>query len=411
VRSENNKTGEIVNGLWQNFRFTRFYASMTLSNFGDWIDIFALQIIFVHEFHASPLIMGALAFLYFIPAILFGPIAGVFADRHSKRNIMVITDILSAGLTIGLILSQNTTTALILILIRSSIASLNSPTQQAYIKQVVPNENLLQASSYTTISFQLAKILGPTLGAVLLLLASPRICLGINVATFIASFLVLLNLPIDKPIGIKSSLMKVTAWVDDVKNGSMFVWRHFLLRTAIFLTSIWFLCSMIYNSQLAIFLQHVLPQKANMLGYVIGLEGCGAVIAGTILSRHKDIVSYAPYFFVAFFLVGFGTLGIAYYQATWSQLFLFALAFIRGIGGGIGGVVSGYLIRKESYEKQIGCVYGISSATQNLALAIGTLLSGVLVLQFGTHEAYIGLAAVMFLLAFGTLFLLRKNLS
>lgn len=150
--------------LWKNFRFTRFFASMTISNFGDWLDIFALQIIFVHDFHASPMTMGLLAFLYFIPAILLGPFAGVVADRYSKRNVMVITDILSAGLTIGLVLSQNTMIALIFILMRSSIASLNSPTQQAYIKLVVPTEKLLQASSYTTISFQLSKILGPILG-------------------------------------------------------------------------------------------------------------------------------------------------------------------------------------------------------------------------------------------------------
>ncbi len=41
--------------IWQNFRFTRFFISFVTGNLDDWFDIFALQIIFVHEFHASPL--------------------------------------------------------------------------------------------------------------------------------------------------------------------------------------------------------------------------------------------------------------------------------------------------------------------------------------------------------------------
>jgi len=37
------------NNLWKNFRFTRFLTSMTINNFGDWFDVFALQIIFANE--------------------------------------------------------------------------------------------------------------------------------------------------------------------------------------------------------------------------------------------------------------------------------------------------------------------------------------------------------------------------
>jgi len=83
--------------------------------------------------------------------------AGAIADRYSKRDVMIITDILSAGLTIGLLLSQSILSALTLIFIRSAIYSLNAPTQQAYVKEVVPYTQLLEVSSYTTISFSLAK--------------------------------------------------------------------------------------------------------------------------------------------------------------------------------------------------------------------------------------------------------------
>jgi len=397
--------------LWQNFRFTRFLASMTINNLGDWFDIFALQIIFIREFNASPLIMGALAFLYFIPAILFSPLAGVIADRYSKRNVMIITDIMSAVLTAGLLFSQNILTALLLILVRSSIFSLNSPTQQAYIKQVVPNDNLLEASSYTTISFHLAKILGPILGAVILISFPARTCLGINVVSFIVSFLILFTLPIDKPVLVQKNHGGIFDWLNSIKSGGKLIWHNILLRTTVFLTMVWFLCSMVYNSQLVVLLKYLLPQNINILGYLLGAEALGAVFAGTILSRRKNIFSYAGYFSVAFLLISVGTLGLSFYQVAWPIIFLYIAPLVRGIGSGIGMVTYSYLIRKESPEQQIGCISGISSATQNLALATGTLLSGVLVLQLGIREVYFGIAFAMFLLSLSMLMLLKQLIS
>lgn len=78
------------NSLWNNSKFTRLLASWRISGMGDWFDIFTLQLIFARELNASPVIMWLFAFLYFVPAVLFSPLAGVIADHYSKRNIIII---------------------------------------------------------------------------------------------------------------------------------------------------------------------------------------------------------------------------------------------------------------------------------------------------------------------------------
>ena len=58
----------------------------------------------------------------------------------------------------------------------------------------------------------------------------------------------------------------------------------------------------------------------------------------------------------------------------------------------------------------MGCVYGISSAAQNLAMGVGTLLSGVLVIYLGAREVFIGVAGIMLLLAIIAFILLNRSI-
>ncbi|MGD9108255.1 MAG: MFS transporter [Gammaproteobacteria bacterium] len=394
--------------IWQNFRFTRFFISFSIGNLGDWFDVFALQIIFVHEFHASPIIMGVLALFYFIPGVVFGPFAGAFADRFSKRNIMMAVEIICGLLTAGLFFSANILTALLLLLIRSGICSISGPAEQAYIKQVVPTEQLLQATSYTSIVFQMCKVLGPILGAVILIYFPARSCLAINAVSFVLSAIILITLPRDKPVLLVEQQTKCNL-LQDIKIGGRYIWQHRLIRNTFGIMIIWFTCSMIRMSQLAIFINHLLPNNTRALGYVIGLDGLGAVIAGTILSKKGDIRNYHFCFVAGFLLLGVGTLGIAIYQISWPLILFYLPPFVLGLGSGICMVVYGFFVKKESLEHQVGCVSGIGSALQNTALAFGTILGGLLIIQFGVREVYIGLSVAMFILATATIFLLKSK--
>lgn len=394
--------------IWQNFRFTRFFVSLSIGSLGDWFDVFALQIIFVHEFHASPMVMGVLALFYFMPGVAFGPFAGAFADRYSKRDIKMVVDIICALLTIGLFFSSNILAALLLLFIRSGVSSIVGPAEQAYIKQVVPVKQLLQAASYTSIVLQMCKVLGPILGAVLLIYFPARSCLAINAVSFVFSAMILITLPRDKPILLVEQREKCNL-LQDIKVGISYIWQHQLMRNVFGVVIIWFTCSMIRMSQFAIFINHLLPNNTRALGYVIGLEGLGAVIAGTILSNRGSIKNYCMYFIVGFLFLGVGTLGIAVYQVAWPLALFYISPLVLGFGSGICMVTYGFIIQKESLQHQVGCVSGIGSALQNTALAIGTILGGLLIIQFGAREVYVGLAVVMFILATATIFLLKSK--
>jgi MFS family permease len=393
--------------IWKNLKFTRFFISFTIGNLGDWFDVFALQIIFVHEWHVSPVLMSILILSYFLPSVILSPIAGVFADRVSKRNLMLYTDGCAALLTIGLYFSSNITAALVLLIIRSCVVSFNVPAQQAYVKHVVTDKQLLKASSYTTIVFQMCKVVGPVLGAAVLIYMSARMSLAINALSFIISVLVLVTLPKDNAANNVSE-HRDKHWKKDVLTGIIYIWNTGLVRVTLMLVTAWFFCSLVRQTQLAIFLKHLLPHHPNALGIFMGIDGFGAVITSMLLSRKKAIQRHDAYFSLGFLLLGLGILGLSIYQATWPHYLLYLLALIIGLGTGIQLVNYSYIIKKATPNEHMGRVSGAASALQNAALTMGTLSSGFLVLQFGIREVYLGLAAMMLILSICSVIFMRQ---
>lgn len=396
--------------IWKNVEFTKFFVSFTVGNIGDWFDIFALQIILVHEWHASPIVMGLLLLVYFLPAIVLNPIAGVWADKVSKRNLMIYTDLIAALLTMGLFLSTNITQALIILFIRSCIVSINSPAQQAYIKCIVKDDHLLQASSYTTVVFQMCKVVGPMLGALVLIIASARMCLAINACSFIFSAFILMTLVKDNvDLITQDQQQKIKHWMDEILAGAKYINQVRLMRFTLGIAFVWFFCSLVRQAQLAIYLKHLIPNKQDVLGIFMGVDGLGAVVTSSLLSRQFSIKNHALYFFLGFLLLGLGILGLGVFQPGWPYYLVYAFALIIGFGSGILLVHYSYIIKRETPKEQMGCVSGIASATQNVALTLGTLSSGFLVLQFGIREVYLGLAATMFILAVSSMAFMAKN--
>ncbi len=392
--------------IWKNSQFTRYFASFSFSSFGDWFDIFALQVIFVHEWNASPILLGILLLFYFLPSVILGPMTGTMADRVSQRNLMLYTDILSGIFTAGLFFSGSSTQALVLLFLRSCTISFNIPAQQAYVKHVVSDEHLLKATSYITIMFQMCKVLGPMVGAAVLIHAPARWCLAINTISFLISAVILFGLPRGE---IEKTEIKNNHWVKDMVSGAQYIWDTRVLRMTIILVSVWFFCSLVRQAQLALFLAHLLPEQENALGIFMGLDGLGAVTTSVILSRKTHVQKHGFYFFCGFLLLSIGILGVALYQSNWPQYFLYFSAIIIGSGTGILLVIYSYIVKKETPMNKIGCVSGITGALQNLALTMGTFSSGFLILGFGIRKVYCGLAIVMLILGICSVTFFRQK--
>jgi MFS family permease len=131
-----------------------------------------------------------------VPIMLFGVFAGAIADNYDRRRVMLASQLLM--LVTSAALAATTWAGLItpMMLLAFTITvgtgtALNSPAWQASVRQQVGMADLPQAIALNTISFNLARSVGPALGGLLISLWNVSLAFAVNAASFIAMIVVL----------------------------------------------------------------------------------------------------------------------------------------------------------------------------------------------------------------------------
>jgi MFS family permease len=95
-------------GYWallrDNARYRRLWAGLVVSMAGDWFRTIALYHLVMHLTGASGLALSGVVLAQTLSLFLLSPVAGVVADRVSRKAIMIGADLVRAGLALGFLL-------------------------------------------------------------------------------------------------------------------------------------------------------------------------------------------------------------------------------------------------------------------------------------------------------------------
>jgi dTMP kinase len=163
--------------------FQRLFASQAISAFGDWIGMIAIltlvKNITENEFAVAAALLARLA-----PALFFGPVAGVIADRWDRKKLMVACDLIRGGLVLVLAfilpISEflHVPAVILLFVISAALETctlLWAPAKDASVPHLVPPEQLAKANSLILLA---AYATFPLSGAAFALLAGVGKILG-----------------------------------------------------------------------------------------------------------------------------------------------------------------------------------------------------------------------------------------
>src|SRR4051812_15517293 len=86
--------------------FRRLWIALSFSSLGDWLGLLATTALAVHlsgdHFAKQNYAVGGVFFFRLLPAVIFGPLAGAFADRFDRRKTMVVCDVIRCSLLVSI---------------------------------------------------------------------------------------------------------------------------------------------------------------------------------------------------------------------------------------------------------------------------------------------------------------------
>jgi MFS family permease len=153
----------------RNFRL--FFVGQAISQIGNWSTLI-IQTLLVLRLTDSGLALGLLAAAQFGPVLLFGPWAGLIADRSDKRRLLLVVQSLAMAQSFVLAFlgfqENPSLVAIYLVAIAGGFTTaFDNPARRAFVVEMVPQENIANAVSLNSALMTGSRIFGPALGGLL----------------------------------------------------------------------------------------------------------------------------------------------------------------------------------------------------------------------------------------------------
>jgi MFS family permease len=355
-------------------RYRLLWLTGFSSNAARWMDLVVLGWLAL-AFTDSAFMVGVAAFCRAVPMMAFGPFAGVLADRLPRVSVMTAVQVLNvlASSTLAILFATGRAGFGILIAIQVVLGVawvLDFPSRRTVLFVVAGRERLTAAFSLETVSMQVAKMIGPLAGGVLLARYGPAAC---YVAFAVLS---LIAMAATRALARRVTLPPVSggqAVLDSLLGGVREVRRH---RTVLGVLAVTVLMNSLvfpYQQMLPVFARDVLHVGPVPLGLLVAAQGLGALLSSVAIGTSGGSAAHGRIFGVSS-LAG-AILVIAFSLSPWYGL-SFAIQLAIGVTDSGFSTMQSAIVLLTAPERAHGRVMGILSA------CIGTQPLGSLWLGF-----------------------------
>lgn len=377
--------------------FWPYFVGSTLSNHGTWFHNLA-QTLLVYRLTGSVFLVGMVNFAQFAGVLVVGPWAGVLADRHDRRRILLVSQSLATVFALVLAVAAATGNAQVwlVMLIALSLGTCHAiglPAMLALVPQLVGPAHLGTAVSLNLMTFNAARAIGPVLGAVVVARLGLAGAFALNVVSF-ATFVLALGAvrarpgsdhpspPAEADVPPRPRLRDTLARLRDVP----------ALSSLLLISAALSMATDPLNTLTPAFATDVLGRSDLLVGWLMGAFGLGSVLAAFTTSTRWATSDRGLLLAVLAIPVSF----IAFSYATSVPLALLAL----GMGGfaymtSISGAMTRLQIGTSTEEHgRVMALWGIAFMG---ARPLASLLDGVLASAVGLRAAVliVGLPVVV----------------
>jgi MFS family permease len=310
-----------------------FFIGQGISVIGTWMQMIAMSWL-VYRITGSAFLLGIVGFASQLPIFLLAPFTGVLVDRYNRQKILIITQSLSMfqAFVLATLVLTNTVTVWAIIILSVFLGLINSidmPARQTFVLDMVERrEDLSNAIALNSSLFNGARLIGPSIGGILIAAVGEGICFAINGISFLAVIFCLVAMRLRPPkIEVKESRI-----VSGLKEGFSYAFGSAPIRYLILLTVLISLVGMPYTVLMPVFAAEILHGDANTLGFLMAASGVGALAGTLYLAARKNVMGLGRIVGIASGIFGAGLM-------LFSLSHLLALSLVLMILTGFGMIV------------------------------------------------------------------------
>ena len=188
--------------------FGLYFIGNSASATGGWFHNLAAAIL-VYRLTGSELLLGVLSFSQFAWVLVLAPWAGALADRFDRRHVLLWAELAATALSILIAVlafadRADEWTVIGITLALGLAAAIAAPAQQAIVVTLVPERELSTAVALNSMTFNLARALGPALAALAIGTIGIAAAFAVNALSYlvlVAALLVVRARPQERAVG------------------------------------------------------------------------------------------------------------------------------------------------------------------------------------------------------------------
>lgn len=371
--------------MWRNPGFRRYWIALDISLLGDQVSAIAIPLVAVTLLHASASEMGVLTAIGQAPVLLFGLVAGAWADRISRRRLLIGCDV-GRALVVAVIPLAAVTGFLGLPLlagigfVSAALGVLFAAAAAGFLPELVERDQLVDANGWLAQPAAVAQIAGPGLGGAVVQLLGAATAVVLDAVSYLVSAVLIGRIRVRSTAPFRSRAKVRTA----VPQGLSHVWRSPVLRASAATAGTYNLFNSAVIAVLVLHLSRTVELSAFEVGLVLAATGPGALVGAALAAPASRLLGLGPTMIGGIVLAGASVLLV---PLVGGLALLLTLRFLNGLGQPFYNVNQASLRQAIVPPSLQGRVQATLSVVAGAAAPIGAISGGLLGERFGTRVA------------------------
>jgi predicted MFS family arabinose efflux permease len=374
------------------------------STIGTFIQQFA-QSWLVYDLTKNPFYLGLDLFLGQLPIITLSLFGGVFADRLDRRKLLLMSQYIQmacAFLLAALFFAHVVKVwhVLTLSFVVGLGQSFGGPAYSALLPTLVEPEDLPNAIAMNSIQFNLARMLGPTIGGIAYATLGATWCFLLNGLSYIAVIASLFVIQV-KFVPSKTQL----SVLNSMKEGIAFIRNRHGMAALVVLAFCTTMFGFSTNGFLPVIVRDIFHRGPEIYTVLLVCSGAGSICGALIVAAMEKLTGKDR--LTAFILISLGLLIVGFAFSKWLPLSC-VLLFLAGLAIMASASLMLSLAQLSTTDAMRGRVMSVYNIAFRAGMPLGALALGRIIPMVGIRPALSG-AGLALVLAAGIFLSLRRD--